>query len=133
MPRFDVTIVERLILRDQAILSIEACNAETAARIVLSGVSDDTSGGFRTITLPDGTTASLDPDTVEDTDILAEVRASGSEDLILTCGASDFFRTDRDMRRDLDGILARAILDTRYPESHDAARRLRVWLKEHDA
>jgi len=121
MPRFDVTIVERLILRDQAILPIEACNAETAARIVLSGVFDDTSGGFRTITLPDGTTASLDTDTVEDTDILAEVRAPNSEDLILICGASDFLRTDRDMRRHLDGILARAILDTRYPESHDAA------------
>jgi|GEM_PF-3181623 len=133
MPRFDVTIVERLILRDQATLSIEACDAETAARIVLSGVSDVTSGGVRAVTLPDGTTASLDPETVEDTDIVAEVRAPGSEDLILTCGASDFLRTDRDMRRDLDGILARAILDTRHPESHDAARRLRLWLKEHDA
>jgi len=111
MPRFDVTIVERLIMMDQVTLSLEACNAETAARIVLSGVSDETSGGVRTVTLPDGTTASLDPDTVEDTDILAEIRASGSEDLLLTCGASNFLRTDRDMRRDLDGILARAILD----------------------
>ncbi|MBO1326201.1 hypothetical protein K2X14_14580 [Acetobacter sp. TBRC 12305] len=130
MPRYKVTLIERVIEADDTTFEIEAASPADAAYVALAAVPDDTDAdGARCIVLPDGQAGSLEPREVTHSEVTAEVRAIADDTPLGVFGYSLIFDPGIEETHALCELLERAILDTAYPECIEASRRLLAYLR----
>lgn len=130
MPRYKVTLIERVIEADDTTFEIEAASPADAAYAALVAVPDDTDAdGARCIVLPDGQAGSLEPREVAHSEVIAKVRDITDDTPLGVFGYSLIFNPDIDETHALCELLQRAVLDTAYPECHEVSRRLLAYLR----
>lgn len=130
MPRYRVTLVERVIEADEIAFGIEAETPAAAARIALAAIPDKTDAdGTRWIVLPDGQEGGLRPREVAHSEVTAEISDYEDDADLGRFGHSIVFDPAIEDTHALCRLLERAVLDTAHPECVEASRRLLAYLR----
>ncbi|WP_062106448.1 hypothetical protein [Gluconobacter albidus] len=126
MPCFVVDLSERLLLSDRVTFTVEAETAEEAGQLVLDSTADEPdSNSLRTVRLPDGRKATLEPENVSGTEISVSVRpADEPQAVAVEIGAGWHLDLTAAEARRLLPVLTGAVVDEDDPHTSALCARL---------